>query len=93
DGLLAEAPKVYEERLDIRVEDQRGVMERVRAAVRTMAGVDVYEIDGVDVRFKDGGRVLVRPSNTEPLIRVKLEAREPSQLAQLKGRLGSLGLA
>ncbi|MEZ0248165.1 MAG: phosphomannomutase/phosphoglucomutase [Thermoproteus sp.] len=93
DDLLAEAPKVYEERLDLRVDDQRRAMERARAAVRAMEGVEIYEIDGVDVRFRDGGRILVRPSNTEPLIRVKLEAREPSQLAQLKGQLGSLGLA
>ena len=93
DEILAEAPKIYEERLDLRVEDQRSVMDRVRSAVRTMSGVDVYEIDGVDIRFKDGGRILVRPSNTEPLIRVKLEASNASELEQLKARLGSIGLA
>lgn len=93
DEVLAEAPKVYEERLDVRVEDQRSVMERVRSAARSMQGVEVMETDGVDIRFKDGGRILVRPSNTEPLIRVKLEAYSGAEFNKLKESVGRLGLA
>jgi phosphomannomutase len=36
---------------------------------------------------------LIRPSNTEPLIRVKIEAESPGQLSGLRDRLGTLGLA
>ncbi|MGC8974026.1 MAG: phosphomannomutase/phosphoglucomutase [Thermoproteus sp.] len=93
DDLLAEAPKVYEERIDIRVDDQRKVMEKVRSSARSIGGAEIYEIDGVDIRFRDGGRLLIRPSNTEPLIRVKIEAGSPAQLGNLRERLGSLGLA
>ncbi|MGC9170644.1 MAG: phosphomannomutase/phosphoglucomutase [Thermoproteus sp.] len=93
DDLLAEAPKVYEERIDIRVDDQRRVMEKVRSSARSIGGAEIYEIDGVDIRFRDGGRLLIRPSNTEPLIRVKIEAGSPAQLGNLRERLGSLGLA
>ncbi|AEA12895.1 phosphoglucomutase [Thermoproteus uzoniensis 768-20] len=93
DDLLAEAPKIYEERIDIRVDDQRKVMEKVRSSARSIGGAEIYEIDGVDIRFRDGGRLLIRPSNTEPLIRVKIEAGSPAQLGNLRERLGSLGLA
>jgi len=93
DDVLAEAPKVYEERIDIRVDDQRKVMDRVKSSVKSIGGAEIYEIDGVDVRFRDGGRLLIRPSNTEPLIRVKIEAESPGQLSGLRDRLGTLGLA
>jgi len=77
DALLDKSPKVYEERMDIPVEDREAAMARVRERVKTLSGVDqVVEIDGVDVRLRNGARVLVRPSNTEPLLRVKIEGRD-----------------
>ncbi|MBP1448556.1 MAG: phosphomannomutase/phosphoglucomutase [Thermoproteus sp.] len=92
DEVLAEAPKVYEIRLDLRAVDQTKAMEKVRGLIPSLSGVDVVEIDGVDLRFSDGGRILIRPSNTEPLIRVKLEAKDAVGLERLKSELGRLGI-
>lgn len=93
DALLAEAPRVYEERLDFRVDDPKRAMERVKDSVSKIPVEDVQEIDGLDIRLKGGGRILVRPSNTEPLIRAKLEASTSSRLEELRAYLGTLGLS
>jgi phosphoglucosamine mutase len=36
------------------------------------------------------GRVLLRPSGTEPLIRIMLEGRDPAQVEQLTERLARI---
>jgi len=36
------------------------------------------------------GRVLLRPSGTEPLVRVMVEARSAEQAAELAGRLSTM---
>nr|KJR73826.1 MAG: phosphomannomutase [Thermoproteus sp. AZ2] len=90
DEILAEAPRVYEARIDLRVEDQAKAMARIKSALAGLTGVEVVELDGVDLRFKDGGRLLIRPSNTEPLIRAKLEAPTASRLEELRSTLSKL---
>jgi len=76
--VLDEAPPVLEKRIDIRVENQHEVARLVRDYVeREGIGDERYYIDGVDIRMYSG-RLLIRPSNTEPLIRVKIEAPNES---------------
>jgi phosphoglucosamine mutase len=44
-----------------------------------------------EARALDGrGRVLVRPSGTEPLVRVMVEAPEPDRCEQIARRLAEL---
>ncbi len=45
-------------------------------------GVRLLKLDGLKV-FKDDGWILLRPSGTEPLIRVFAEAKEPARAAAL----------
>jgi len=85
DDVLNEAPRVYEERIDFKSRDPKGDVERIKPIALTTTGViEIVELDGVDIRFKDGGRALIRPSNTEPLIRIKLEAPNEEILDKLK---------
>jgi len=48
----------------------------VEAVKRHYAGLRQVTIDGVKV-FGDGFWILVRPSGTEPVVRIMVEARDP----------------
>lgn len=86
DKVLDEAPKVYEERLDFKTADPRKAVEEAR---RRAAGLEFYELDGIDIRSRDG-RLLIRPSNTEPLVRVKMESYTKEGLEALRKLLAQL---
>ena len=49
-----------------------------------LEGYKVETIDGVKIWLEDGW-VLLRPSNTQPVIRMFVEARNSSALNQIKG--------
>ena len=65
-----------------------GVRERVMARVTAelTPGADrVVTLDGVKV-FGDGGSLLLRPSGTEPLVRVTAEGKDPATARRLADR-------
>ena len=64
--------------INSRVEDQRGKIEEVAAA---LADGRQDRLDGLTVEFDDWW-CNVRPSNTEPLLRLNVEARTPELLAE-----------
>lgn len=52
----------------------------------TIAGIGVKEVgrkDGIKLYLEEGSWVLLRPSGTEPLIRVYMETHSPEKLAQI----------
>ena len=63
--LASEVPTYPQELVNIRVSDKNGVMEV--PAIKEV-------IDAVEAEMDGNGRVLVRPSGTEPLVRVMVEA-------------------
>jgi phosphomannomutase len=64
--------------INSRVEDQRGKIEELAAA---LADGRQDRLDGLTVEFDDWW-CNVRPSNTEPLLRLNVEARTPELLAE-----------
>ncbi|HCT79540.1 MAG TPA: phosphomannomutase/phosphoglucomutase [Micromonosporaceae bacterium] len=48
------------------------------------AGQEQDELDGLTVRFKDGSWVNLRPSNTEPLLRLNAEAPTAARMSELR---------
>ena len=62
------------------VADQRGATEAVRRAFAGRPGVSMDELDGLTVAGQDWW-FNVRPSNTEPLLRLNVEASDESTLA------------
>jgi phosphomannomutase len=69
--------------INFHVEDKAGMIRRL--AERFAGGKTDY-IDGITVEFGDWW-FNVRPSNTEPLLRLVMEARTPELLASVKQQL------
>lgn len=56
------------------VDDQVARREAVKEAFASRPGVTVEELDGLSVYLPDGSWFNLRPSNTEPLLRLNVEA-------------------
>ncbi len=69
------------------------VLENVRVADRdALHGADAFwdEVRRVEADLGDSGRVLVRPSGTEPLVRVMVEAATEDEAARCSGHLAGI---
>jgi phosphomannomutase len=58
--------------------------DRIAAVRERYAGADTDELDGLTVRLPDGAWFNLRPSNTEPLLRLNVEAADPAAVAALR---------
>ena len=56
------------------VDDQVAKMMAVKDAFGVRAGVEIDELDGLTVQLPGGAWFNLRPSNTEPLLRLNVEA-------------------
>jgi phosphomannomutase/phosphoglucomutase len=95
-ALVDELPTYYSSP-EVRAEcpsDQEKFAIAKKAAAYFSARYAVNDIDGVRVEFDDGW-ALVRPSNTQPVIVLRFEAKTPERLAEITeevtGVLRSLG--
>jgi phosphomannomutase len=66
------------------VRDQAGRTDAVRAAFARRENVEIDEMDGLTVRLADGSWFNLRPSNTEPLLRLNVEAADADAVAALR---------
>ncbi|GAA0526877.1 phosphomannomutase/phosphoglucomutase [Saccharopolyspora thermophila] len=66
------------------VDDQRERMRAVAEAFGHRNGARVDELDGLTVELGDGSWFNLRPSNTEPLLRLNVEARDTEAMAALR---------
>jgi phosphoglucosamine mutase len=68
------------------------VMINVRAvSARVMENESVRSaVRDVEAELGDKGRVLLRPSGTEPLIRVMVEGEDAQQVTNLAGQLAAV---
>ncbi len=73
--------------INTEVKDQKAMTEKIRLAYAE--GTTTDEMDGLTV---DGGEwwFNVRPSNTEPLLRLNVEARDDAQMAELRDAVLSI---
>ncbi|MFV2123218.1 phosphomannomutase/phosphoglucomutase [Micromonospora sp. LOL_013] len=63
------------------VTDQQAKLAEIKAAY---ADADTDELDGLTVRFDDGAWINIRASNTEPLLRLNVEAPTVERMAELR---------
>lgn len=66
------------------VDDQAGKMAAVRDAYAGRHGVAIDELDGLTVQTPDGSWFNLRPSNTEPLLRLNVEAPDEQRMGTLR---------
>ena len=66
------------------VDDQLGRMAAVKAHFAAQQGVELDELDGLTVRCPNGSWFNLRPSNTEPLLRLNVEAHDATAVEALR---------
>jgi phosphomannomutase len=66
------------------VDDARARTAAVRAHYTDLEGVTVDELDGLTVDLPDGAWFNLRASNTEPLLRLNVEAPDAGRMAELR---------
>jgi len=72
------------------VDDQRARMAAIETAFGGRTGAVVDHLDGLTVELADGSWFNVRPSNTEPLLRLNVEAPDAASMSALRDEV--LGL-
>jgi len=75
--------------INSKVDDQAGATQRVRDVYASQPGVTTDELDGLTVSG-DGWWFNLRPSNTEPLLRLNIEAADEVEVAAIRDEV--LGL-
>jgi phosphomannomutase len=76
--------------INFRVEDQEGRIAAVREHFAAREAVELDELDGLTVRCPDGSWFNLRSSNTEPLLRLNVEARDTSVVEALRDEVLAL---
>jgi phosphomannomutase len=69
------------------VADAAGRARAVREAFEEQDGVTVDELDGLTVDLPDGSWFNLRASNTEPLLRLNVEAPDEARMTSLRDRV------
>ncbi len=88
--LLAEVGPAHYKRVDLRLSrpivKEKMVKQLAEDAPSSIGGVEISSVntmDGVKYLLADDSWLLIRPSGTEPVLRVYAEAREPEQVSRL----------
>lgn len=89
DAIVEEHGGIHQDRISVACPDERkeGVLAELEGAIpEQVAGVAVEEIgtkDGFKIQLEDGSWLLVRPSGTEPKLRVYAEADSDERCEEL----------
>lgn len=88
DGPLSDLTAVYNRyaasgEINSTVSDQAGRIAAIKDAYGSKDGVTIDELDGLTVQLPDGSWFNLRASNTEPLLRLNVEAATPEAVAAL----------
>jgi phosphomannomutase len=66
------------------VDDQQARMTAVEEEIGSRDGAKVDHLDGLTVELPDGAWFNLRPSNTEPLLRLNVEAADDAGMQRLR---------
>ncbi|MDU0293007.1 phosphomannomutase/phosphoglucomutase [Saccharothrix longispora] len=89
DGPLSDLTSAYERyaasgEVNSTVDDQAGRLAAIKAEFGGREGVELDELDGLTVNLPDGSWFNLRASNTEPLLRLNVEAADAASVAALR---------
>lgn len=90
--------KFYNDRIDIKLETQEQVPTALENAEKIKnlgeySVTRVNKIDGVKLYFNDDSWILVRPSGTEPLLRIYIECDSKEKLEEFKENIKNASIA
>jgi len=89
DELMSHTAHLYYDRIDLHTSDiaLNGVIERLNnidiGRVNGNSVVNINRMDGTKLILDDGSWLLLRPSGTEPLLRIYAESNSPAQVNEL----------
>ncbi len=66
------------------VSDQAAVIKQIEQTFGARPGTEIDHLDGLTVQLPDGGWFNVRPSNTEPLLRLNVESKDTEAMSALR---------
>lgn len=69
------------------VTDPQGTIAAVEQHFSKVEGVQADHLDGLTIEFADGSWFNVRPSNTEPLLRLNIEAETTGRVDELRSQV------
>jgi phosphomannomutase len=81
--LVAELPRYYMRKDKVACEGREHALAALEVLARRFADQQVVRFDGVQVSFGDGSWAQARPSNTEPVVRITVEAKTPERADQI----------
>nr|WP_042195546.1 phosphomannomutase/phosphoglucomutase [Kibdelosporangium sp. MJ126-NF4]CEL22080.1 Phosphomannomutase [Kibdelosporangium sp. MJ126-NF4]CTQ92861.1 Phosphomannomutase (EC 5.4.2.8) [Kibdelosporangium sp. MJ126-NF4] len=89
DGPLSALTSVYARyaasgEINSTVDDQKARLAAVKETYSGKDGVTIDELDGLTVELPSGAWFNLRPSNTEPLLRLNIEAQDDAAVAALR---------
>ena len=89
DGTLSDLTRDYARyaasgEVNSTVDDQAGRIAAIKAEYGAREGVELDELDGLTVSLPDGSWFNLRASNTEPLLRLNVEAADAAAVAALR---------
>lgn len=76
--------------INTEVDDQQGAIESVRERFTGRDGARIDQLDGLTVELADGSWFNLRPSNTEPLLRLNVEAHSGADVEALRDEVLAL---
>lgn len=85
--VVAQLPRYFMLKHKIHCDDEAQVKDLLARAEQAMTEGEISHPDGLKVRFPDGAWLQVRPSNTEPVVRIIVEASDPMRAQELVDRL------
>ncbi|WP_019855373.1 phosphomannomutase/phosphoglucomutase [Actinopolyspora mortivallis] len=84
-GLMSDYSRyVASGEVNSRVDDQTSRMRAVIEEFRHRNGARIDELDGLTVELSDGSWFNLRPSNTEPVLRLNVEATDSERMSALR---------
>jgi len=76
--------------INSKVADQGMKLAEAQRVYQDRGGVTIDLLDGLTVDFPDGSWFNLRPSNTEPVVRLNVEARAPERMVELRDEVLAL---
>ena len=87
--LIAEQPQYYLEKGKVKCTENKK-KDLMKKFLQKVKNENITTIDGVKIWFKDKSAILVRPSGTEPTIRLYAEAKNQEKTKKLIQKFSSI---